>query len=80
VAVKIGMLWFDGEGHKEMPVRVQVAASYYRHKYGRVPNVCFVHPSMLTEPSAASVDGVEIRLSPAVLRGHIWMGVDDREP
>jgi hypothetical protein len=77
--VKIGMLWFDGEDHKEMPMRVQAAASYYRSKYGRVPNVCFVHPSMLTGWSAASVDGVDIRPSPAVLRGHIWMGIDDRE-
>jgi hypothetical protein len=77
--MKVGMLWFDGEEHTEMPVRVQAAASYYRSKYGRVPNVCFVHPSMLSERSAATVDGVDIRPSPAVLRGHIWMGIDDRE-
>jgi hypothetical protein len=77
--MKIGMLWFDGEDHKEIPGRVQAAAHYYRSKYGRQPNVCFVHPSMLSARSEASVDGVDIRPSPAVLRGHLWMGIDDRE-
>jgi len=77
--VKIGMLWFDGEEHREMPARVQAAASYYRRKYGRVPNVCFVHPSMLTGQGAPSIEGVEIRPSPAVLHGHLWMGIDERE-
>jgi hypothetical protein len=77
--MKVGMLWFDGEDHKEMHGRVRAAASYYRGKYGRVPNVCFVHPSMLAGPNAVSVDGVDVRPSAAVLRGHIWMGVDDRE-
>jgi len=77
--MKVGMLWFDGEDHQEMPVRVRAAASYYRGKYGRVPNVCFVHPSMLAERSAESVDGVDIRPSAAVLRGHLWMGIDDRQ-
>jgi hypothetical protein len=77
--MKVGMLWFDGEVQSEIPVRVRAAASYYRGKYGRVPNVCFVHPSMLTGPSVASVDGVEVRPSAAVLRGHLWLGVDDRE-
>jgi hypothetical protein len=77
--MNVGMLWFDGEEHKEMPARVQAAASYYRTKYGRVPNVCFVHPSMLTGPGLNRVDGVDVRPSPMVLHGHIWMGVDERE-
>jgi len=77
--MKVGMLWFDGEEGREMPVRVRAAASYYRGKYDRVPNVCFVHPSMLSERGGGTVDGVEVRPSAAVLRGHIWMGIDDRQ-
>jgi len=76
--VKIGMLWFDGEEQREISARVQAAASYYQRKYGRVPNVCFVHPSMLAERTGANVEGVEIRPSAAVLHGHLWMGIDDR--
>ena len=77
--MKIGMLWFDGEEHKEIPTRVRTAADYYRSKYGRAPNVCFVHPSMLAERGAVSIGGVDVRPSPAVLRGHLWIGIDDRE-
>jgi hypothetical protein len=74
------MLWFDGQERGEMTARVRAAASYYRRKYGREPNVCLVRPSMLSGRNAASVEGVEIRPSPGVLHGHLWMGVDDREP
>jgi len=77
--MKVGMLWCDGEDHREMPARVQAAANYYRNKYGRVPTVCFVHPSMLAAQNETKVDGVDIRPSLSVLRGHLWMGIDDRK-
>lgn len=75
--MKVGMLWFDGKDEQDVRPRVQAAASYYRSKYGQMPNVCFLHPSMIAEPGMVKVDGVAIRLSESILRGHLWLGVDE---
>jgi hypothetical protein len=75
--MNIGMLWFDGQGEKDVHPRVQAAARYYRDKYGRMPNVCFLHPSMMSDPKKTRVDGVDLRTSSSILRGHLWLGVDE---
>ena len=45
--MNVGMLWFDNDPRTALPVKVARAADYYRRKYGLVPDVCLVHPSML---------------------------------
>ena len=72
--MNIGMLWFDNDIKADLPTKIQRAASYYRTKYGRTPNLCFVHPSMLPAPMNQSA-GVELRTSRSVLPNHLWMGV-----
>ena len=72
--MNIGMLWFDNDIKADLPTKIQRAASYYRTKYGRTPNLCFVHPSMLAAPMNQSA-GVELRTSRSVLPNHLWMGV-----
>jgi hypothetical protein len=84
--MNIGMLWFDNDTKSELTVRVERAAAYYRTKYGRTPNLCFVHPSMLasagaqasTEPGKKSgfAAGVEVRSNRSVLPNHFWIGVN----
>jgi hypothetical protein len=80
--MNIGMLWFDNDPKAEMTKKIERAASYYRQKYGKAPNVCFIHPSMLipesTENTAPSVKagGVEVRTSRSVLPNHFWIGVN----
>lgn len=76
--MKVGMLWFDGKDEQDVRLRVQAAASYYCSKYGSTPNVCFLHPSMIGSAKAAEVDGVAIRASESILRGHLWLGVDEQ--
>src|SRR6185369_2994413 len=41
-----GMLWFDNS-QSTLPVKIQKAVEYYHKKYGRNPDLCLVHPSML---------------------------------
>ena len=48
--MNVGMLWFDNDPRTALMVKVERAADYYRHKYGQVPDLCLVHPSMLAEP------------------------------
>lgn len=75
--MEIGMLWYDDSsiGLKD---RVQRAADYYNEKYGRQPNLCFVHPDMLkTEEGKAK--GVVIRKGKGIMPGHFWIGVDESQ-
>ena len=75
--MEIGMLWYDDSpvGLKD---RVERAADYYNEKYGRQPNLCFVHPGMLkTEEGKAK--GVVIRKGKGVMPGHFWIGVDESQ-
>jgi hypothetical protein len=50
--MNIGMLWFDNDPKAELTTKVERAAVYYLNKYGKSPNLCFVHPTMLrSEPA-----------------------------
>ena len=71
-----GMLWFDNSS-ETLNSKIQKAADYYHKKYGRLPDLCLVHPNMLKD---TKVDGGRITIRPyrPVLPGHIWIGVEDK--
>ena len=86
--MNVGMLWFDNDPRTALTVKVERAVDYYRHKYGQVPDLCLVHPSMLAESllTCASTTGagkagkkfvVSIRPNRLVLPGHLWIGIED---
>lgn len=70
-----GMLWFDNS-QISLEIKIQKAAAYYHKKYGRIPDLCLVHPSMLKD---TKLDDRKITIRPyrPVLPGHIWIGVED---
>lgn len=83
-----GMLWFDNDKKADLDSKVERAVEYYQNKYGDNPNLCFVHPVMLsgngkTRKAKRSQNngnryvsqGVELRPSPSVLPNHFWLGV-----
>ncbi len=72
--MNIGMLWFDNDPKTDLPAKVNAAVAYYQKKYGRSPDVCFVHPSMLASESTRA-GSVELRTSKQVLPNHFWIGV-----
>jgi hypothetical protein len=78
--MKVGMLWFDNDPCTALTVKVSRAADYYHQKYGLVPNLCLVHPSMLDERPDL-IDGraekVAVRPNRAILPGHLWIGTED---
>ena len=72
--MNIGMLWFDNDTKSELSSKIQRAATYYQQKYGKTPNVCFVHPSMIpanTQPKLS----LELRTTRSVLPNHFWLGI-----
>lgn len=77
--MNIGMLWFDNDPKDDLASKVDRAATYYNKKYGKSPDLCFVHPSMVSE-AKQKANGIEIRSSGQVLPHHFWIGVNGKEP
>jgi hypothetical protein len=84
------MLWFDNS-QTALNIKIQKAVEYYHKKYGRTPDLCLVHPSMLEAQernqrqfetpalaSGTSVNKLTVRPYRPVLPGHIWIGIEDK--
>lgn len=80
----IGMMWFDNDPKTTLDVKVQHAADYYQHKYGRKPNLCFVNPLSYAkgQPQAETARPGSILIQPfrAVLPDHLWIGLEEKLP
>ena len=73
-----GMLWFDNSS-AALSVKIQKAVDYYHKKYGRQPDLCLVHPSMLEQNQRSfEVNKLTVRPYRPVLPGHIWIGIEDK--
>lgn len=83
----IGMLWFDNDPSTSFPQKIERASSYYHRKYGKDPDICFVHPSMLgaregmerKKTGGDEVGGLVVEESERVLPHHFWIGISSRE-
>ncbi len=75
----VGMLWFDGDSSRDVEARIKRAAEFYRNKYGRAPNLCFVHPRTMGNGKGMEVAGMRILTSTSVLKDHFWLGVQEPE-
>ncbi len=88
----VGLLWFDDDPHRGLKEKVERAAKRYAEKFGRYPNVCYVHPSMLDgngsggqplvlelgEPSRRGQSRrLTVRPRRTVLRDHLWVGEEE---
>jgi hypothetical protein len=72
--MKTGMLWFDNDPKTDLPTKISRAAAYYQKKYGKLPDICFVHPTMITNASLKA-RGIEVRSTRQVLPHHLWLGI-----
>jgi len=71
-----GMLWFDNS-HTTLNVKIRKAMDYYHKKYGRTPDLCLVHPSMMND-EILKEEKITIRAYRPVLPDHIWIGIEDK--
>ncbi len=73
-----GMLWFDNS-QTALTVKIQKAVDYYQKKYGRDPDLCLVHPSMMEKNERQlEINRMTVRPYRPVLPGHIWIGIEDK--
>jgi len=71
-----GMLWFDNNPKTDLSSKIVQAAAYYQKKYGKKPNLCFVHPS-LADKNAQCPVGILVKANRLVLPNHLWIGMND---
>lgn len=72
IAMNVGMLWLDDDKRTTFEEKIIQAARYYRQKFGREPDTCFVNSGMLTGERRVGT----IRVHPVrnVLPHHFWIG------
>lgn len=68
-----GMLWFDNNPASSLSQKAELAAAYYRSKYGTAPTICLVNPKMMKDQEANACS-VSIKPDPIVLLNHLWLG------
>jgi hypothetical protein len=73
--MNVGMLWFDADPRVNIKARLTRAVAYYQQKYGRVPNLCFIHPATAGDDLPEKVADIEVRTSKKILPDHFWLGV-----
>lgn len=78
-----GMLWFDNDKSADLITKISRAASYYHDKYGRSPNLCYIHPNMVINSNENKgknenlrAGSVEVRTSRSVMPNHFWIGIN----
>lgn len=69
-----GMLWFDSDSNSDLASKVLKAAAYYREKYGKEPNSCYVHPAMIAEENVNAAP-ITVLSNTTILPHHFWIGV-----
>jgi hypothetical protein len=72
-----GMLWYDNDPKTALTAKIEKAVDYYRHKYGRDPNLCLIHPKALDGEKLQN-NKITVRPYRPVLPGHLWIGVEEK--
>jgi hypothetical protein len=77
--IQVGLLWLDDDPRRPLALKISQAAQRYAAKYGRAPDICYVHPSAL---NGSSVEAGPIRVLPAadLLPHHLWLGIAETPP
>lgn len=70
--MNVGMLWLD-DSKRSIEEKVNRAVEYYREKYGRLPEICFVNKGMLANEK--QVGKVFVQPNHTILPHHFWLGM-----
>lgn len=75
-----GLLWYDNDPRTTLSVKIQKAMDYYNKKFGRKPDLCLVHPSMMeTDKGQVELGKLVVRAYRSVMPGHFWIGTEDQK-
>jgi len=72
--MRAGLLWFDDSPRTPLASKVDHAMRRYREKFGRTPNICYVHPRTLKD-SGNEVTPIRVVGLPSIQPNHFWVGL-----
>jgi hypothetical protein len=72
--VEVGLLWFDDNPKVPVATKVENAAKRYREKFGKSPDVCYVHPATLASADTLP-KGVKLIGSGSIRPNSFWIGL-----
>lgn len=75
--MKTGLLWYDDDPKRKVEEKVGHAAQRYQEKFGRAPDTCYLHPTMLTQAQGTG-QRVQIVGKPDILPHHFLVGVAEQ--
>jgi hypothetical protein len=75
--MKTGMMWAFDDPRKPLEVQVAIAAKYYYEKYGKAPETCRVHPSLLGGLAQVNVTFISVKPMKEILPNSLWMGCEE---
>jgi len=72
VAMKTGLLWYDGDRKKDALDKMDEGARCYEERFGHRPNACHANP-------AAVIIHPKLRVVPnrLIQPNHFWLGVEE---
>lgn len=75
-----GLLWYDNDPRTTLSVKIQKAMDYYGKKFGRKPDLCLVHPSMI-EGGQIQLELGKLVIRPyrPIMPGHFWIGAEEQK-
>ena len=87
--MNVGLLWYDADPKSHLEDKLTHAVARYRQKFGRLPDICFVHPQTvnghgeegskltcrLDRPRAT----VRVVTATNILPHHFWLGENGKE-
>jgi hypothetical protein len=76
--MKEGLLWYDDNPTTTLEEKAAQAAVRHLKKLGRLPNICYVHPSALNGRKTSRAGDIRIAPLATVLRHHFWLGREQK--
>lgn len=75
--MEIGMLWFDNDEKVDLMERIDRAVKYFYKKYGKFPNICYLHPSMINDKNK-ELEGIQLETRKSIVPYHYWLCIIEK--
>jgi len=70
-----GFMYYDNDPKADLKTKVLRLAERYAARFGKTPNVCHVHPSLV--PATNGI-GIEVKGMREVMPNYFWFGVREQ--
>jgi hypothetical protein len=77
--MKEGMWWLDSDPRTTLEEKIKRVARHYKRKHGKPANVCYVHPTMLSDKKSVVICGVDVKPMRNIMKHNFWIGREEED-